>query len=265
MYSIDLNNIVPHKDLTCLVAKASADECILWHRRLGHLNVKTMNKLVRHNLVRGLPTNSFDNDHTCTACLKGKQHKASCKSNQYKDAKTLFEAIQARFGGNDPTKKTQRTLLKQMYENFNAPITESLDSIFNRLQKIRNKADLDTMSFDGLYNNFKIVEQEVKRVIVSSPSSGSPNMALLSSPGSTNEVDTTSIQVSAISTLVSTVSSHDKTANLSNATVYAFLANQPNGSQLVHEDLEQIHEDDLEEIDFKWQLALLSMRARRYF
>nr|GEZ38047.1 putative ribonuclease H-like domain-containing protein [Tanacetum cinerariifolium] len=78
MYSIDLNNIVPHKDLTCLVAKASADECILWHRRLGHLNVKTMNKLVRHSLVRGLPTKSFDNDHTCTACLKGKQHKASC-------------------------------------------------------------------------------------------------------------------------------------------------------------------------------------------
>nr|GEZ37377.1 putative ribonuclease H-like domain-containing protein [Tanacetum cinerariifolium] len=80
MYSIDLNNIVPHKDLTCLVAKASADECILWHRRLGHLNVKTMNKLVRYNLVRGLPTKSFDNDHTCTDYLKGKQHKASCKS-----------------------------------------------------------------------------------------------------------------------------------------------------------------------------------------
>nr|GFB71999.1 putative ribonuclease H-like domain-containing protein [Tanacetum cinerariifolium] len=80
MYSIDLNNIVPHKDLRCLVAKASVDECILWHRRLGHLNVKTMNKLVRHNLVKGLPTKSFDNDHTCTACLKGKQHKASCKS-----------------------------------------------------------------------------------------------------------------------------------------------------------------------------------------
>nr|GEX23718.1 hypothetical protein [Tanacetum cinerariifolium] len=80
MYYIDLNNIVPHRDLTCLVAKASADECILWHRRLGHLNFKTMNKLVRHNLVRGLPTKCFENDHTCTACLKGKQHKASCKS-----------------------------------------------------------------------------------------------------------------------------------------------------------------------------------------
>nr|GEU98896.1 putative ribonuclease H-like domain-containing protein [Tanacetum cinerariifolium] len=80
MYSINLNNIVPHRDLTCLVAKASADECMIWHRRLGHLNFKTMNKLVRPNLVRGLPTKCFENDLNCTAFLKGKQHKASCKS-----------------------------------------------------------------------------------------------------------------------------------------------------------------------------------------
>ncbi|GKE84431.1 hypothetical protein Tco_1558173, partial [Tanacetum coccineum] len=53
--------------------------------------------------------------------------------NQYKDAKTLFDAIQIRFGGNDATRKTQKILMKQMYENFNAPSTESLDSIFNRL------------------------------------------------------------------------------------------------------------------------------------
>nr|GEW29684.1 ribonuclease H-like domain-containing protein [Tanacetum cinerariifolium] len=44
MYSVDLNNVVPYKDLTCLVAKASADECMLWHKRLGHLNFKTMNR-----------------------------------------------------------------------------------------------------------------------------------------------------------------------------------------------------------------------------
>nr|GEY12113.1 hypothetical protein [Tanacetum cinerariifolium] len=81
-HSIDLNNIVPHRDLTCLVAKASADEyeSMSWHKRLGHLNFKTMNRLARHNLVRGLPSKSFDNDHTCAACLKGKQHKASCKT-----------------------------------------------------------------------------------------------------------------------------------------------------------------------------------------
>ncbi|GJX02952.1 putative ribonuclease H-like domain-containing protein [Tanacetum coccineum] len=143
----------------------------------------------------------------------------------YKDAKTLFAAIQTRFGGNEATKKTKKTLLNQMYENFSAPSTESLDSIFNRLQKIisqlailgenisqedlnlkflrslpsewnthvvvwRNKPNLDTMSFDDLYNNSKIVEQE---------------------------------------------------------------------------DLKQIHEDDLEEMDLKWQLALLSMRTKRFF
>ncbi|GKC28557.1 hypothetical protein Tco_1035851 [Tanacetum coccineum] len=56
--------------------------------------------------------------------------------NQYKDAQTLFVAIQTRFGGNEATKKTQKTLLKQMYENFSAPSTKSLDSIFNRLKKI---------------------------------------------------------------------------------------------------------------------------------
>nr|GEV91493.1 hypothetical protein [Tanacetum cinerariifolium] len=80
MYSIDLKNIVPHKDLTCLVAEESTDECMLWHRRLGHLNFKKINKLVRHNLVGGLPTKCFENDHNCTACLKGKHHKASCKT-----------------------------------------------------------------------------------------------------------------------------------------------------------------------------------------
>nr|GEV97615.1 putative ribonuclease H-like domain-containing protein [Tanacetum cinerariifolium] len=144
---------------------------------------------------------------------------------------------------------------------------ESLDSIFNRLQKIvsqlailgenisqedlnmkflrslpaewnthvvvwRNKPDLETMSFDDLYNNFKIVRQEVKRTITSSSTSRSQNMDFLSIPGSTNKVDTATKELRTVSTSVSTVSAHDSTANLSDATIYAFLANQPNESQL---------------------------------
>nr|GEV26136.1 ribonuclease H-like domain-containing protein [Tanacetum cinerariifolium] len=46
----------------------------------GHLNFKTMNKLARHNLVKDLPSKCFENDHTCVAFLKGKKHKASCKT-----------------------------------------------------------------------------------------------------------------------------------------------------------------------------------------
>ncbi|GJU36715.1 ribonuclease H-like domain-containing protein [Tanacetum coccineum] len=122
--------------------------------------------------------------------------------NQYKDAKTLFAAIQTRFGG------------------------------FRRL----NKPDLDTMSFDDLYNNFKIVEQEVKGTASSSSSSSSQNLAFVSSTSSTNEVNT-AYGVSTANTQVSTASTQVSTANL----------------------------NDLEEMDLKWQLALLSMRTRKFF
>ncbi|GKC03479.1 ribonuclease H-like domain-containing protein [Tanacetum coccineum] len=77
MYSIDLKNIVPERGLTCLFAKATSDESKLWHRRLGHINFKTMNKLVKGNLERGLPSKLFENNQTCVACRKGKQHRAS--------------------------------------------------------------------------------------------------------------------------------------------------------------------------------------------
>ncbi|GJZ05382.1 putative ribonuclease H-like domain-containing protein [Tanacetum coccineum] len=80
MYTFNLENIVPLGGLACLIAKATTDESNLWHRRLGHVNFKNLNRLVKGNLVRGLPTKLFQNDHTCVACQKGKQHKASCKA-----------------------------------------------------------------------------------------------------------------------------------------------------------------------------------------
>nr|GEX03854.1 ribonuclease H-like domain-containing protein [Tanacetum cinerariifolium] len=80
MYNVDLKNVVPLGDLTCLFEKATLDESNLWHRRLGHINFKTMNKLLKGNLVRGLPSKLFENNHTCVACKKVKQHRASCKS-----------------------------------------------------------------------------------------------------------------------------------------------------------------------------------------
>ncbi|GKE78969.1 putative ribonuclease H-like domain-containing protein [Tanacetum coccineum] len=80
MYSVNLRNVVPQGGLTCLFAKVILDESNIWHRRLRHINFKTMNKLVRGNLVRGLPSEIFENDHTRVACQKGKQHKASCKT-----------------------------------------------------------------------------------------------------------------------------------------------------------------------------------------
>nr|GEX30444.1 putative ribonuclease H-like domain-containing protein [Tanacetum cinerariifolium] len=112
--------------------------------------------------------------------------------NQYKDAKSLFDAITTRFGGNDANRKTQKTLLKQMYENFITQSRESLDSIFNRLQKIVSQLavlDIDKISNDDLYKNFKIVKQNVKRNAGPSSISVSQNMAFVSTPSTSNNDD----------------------------------------------------------------------------
>nr|GEX36962.1 hypothetical protein [Tanacetum cinerariifolium] len=97
MYNVDLKNVVPSGDLTCLFAKATLDESNLWYRRLGYINLKTMNKLVKGNLVRGLPSKVFENNHTYVACKKGKQHRASCKS---KPVSSVNHPLQS--GSKDP-------------------------------------------------------------------------------------------------------------------------------------------------------------------
>nr|GEU40158.1 hypothetical protein [Tanacetum cinerariifolium] len=86
MYNFNLKNINPFEELACLFAKASIDESNKWHRRLGHVNFKNLNKLVMGNLVRGLPSKIFENDHTCVACQKGKKHKASLENQANKSA-----------------------------------------------------------------------------------------------------------------------------------------------------------------------------------
>nr|GEV48087.1 hypothetical protein [Tanacetum cinerariifolium] len=188
------------------------------------------------------------------------------KFNSIKDAKSLLEAIEKRFGGNDVTKKTQRNLLKQQYENFTASSSESLDQTFNRLQKLRNKPDLDSMSMDDLHNNLKIYEPEVKGV--SSSSTNSQNMAFVSSfsnnnTNSNNEAINIAFRVTTAGTQVNAANSSN-IDNLSDASICAFLASQSNSSQLVNKDLEQIHPDYLKDIDLKWQMAMLTIRAIRF-
>ncbi|GJT69238.1 ribonuclease H-like domain-containing protein [Tanacetum coccineum] len=176
------------------------------------------------------------------------------------DAQSMFAAIKARFGGNEATKKTQKALLKQQYENFRAYLLNGYTC-----GVWMNKPDFDTMGLDDLYNNFKIVEQKVKKS--AGASNDDKNLAFVTTSGasSTNNINTVNPEVSTATTKVNTASTEICTASFSDATVYAFLSTQPKGSQLVHEDLEQLHDDDLEEMDLKWNMALLSMRARKFY
>ncbi|GJY28568.1 putative ribonuclease H-like domain-containing protein [Tanacetum coccineum] len=196
------------------------------------------------------------------------------------------------------TRKTQRNLLKQQYEKFIAPSLEMLDQTFDRIQKLvsqlklldeklsqedvnqkllkslspewnthvvvwRNKADLDTMSMDDLYNNLKMYEPEVKGM--SSSSSSTQNMAFVSS--SNNNTCSTNVAVNTAHG-VSTASAQFNAANsinidnLSDAVICAFFSSQLNSPQLVHEDLQQIYPNDMEEIDLIMANAMDTIRER---
>ncbi|GJS82267.1 retrovirus-related pol polyprotein from transposon TNT 1-94 [Tanacetum coccineum] len=207
-------------------------------------------------------------------------------------------AIEKRFGGNAATKKTQRNLLKQQYENFMASYSEVLDQTFDRLQKLisqleihgesisqedvnqkflrslslewnthiivwRNKDEIDTLRLDDPYNKLKIYEPEVKGT--SSSNTNTQDVAFVSSnsTSSTNGAVNTSHSVTTASTQAAAVNS-TTIDNLSDAVICAFFASQPNSPQLDNEDLQQINLDDLEEMDLRWQMAMLTMRARRF-
>ncbi|GJY10477.1 putative ribonuclease H-like domain-containing protein [Tanacetum coccineum] len=62
LYNFNLTEIQPERDINCLLAKASFDESIKWHRRMAHVNFKNINKLAKHGLVNGLPTKLFTNE-----------------------------------------------------------------------------------------------------------------------------------------------------------------------------------------------------------
>nr|GFB04197.1 hypothetical protein [Tanacetum cinerariifolium] len=162
-----------------------------------------------------------------TTLLLSLPNEHQLRFSKYKTTQELWAAILKTFGGNEATKKTKKNLLKLQYGNFKAEGLKTLEQMFNRL------SDLDTMSLDDLYNHLKVYESEVQKK--SEPNS--QNMAFISlakHSGGNEEVNTAS--VSTASTNVSTAS-----ANIG------------------------IDEDDMEEMDIKWNMTLLSMRADRFW
>nr|GEU40172.1 hypothetical protein [Tanacetum cinerariifolium] len=175
----------------------------------------------------------------CSTLLMALPDKHQLKFNIHKDAKTLMEAIEKRFGGNKETKKVQKTLFKQQYENFTGSSSESLDQIHDRLQKLisqlkilgesfsqedinlkflrslatewrthtliwRNKTNVEDQSLDDLFNILKIYEAEVKISAVASVFTASTKVPVSALPN----VDT-----------------------LSDAVIYSFFASQSNSPQ----------------------------------
>ncbi|GJR37974.1 hypothetical protein Tco_1213658 [Tanacetum coccineum] len=157
------------------------------------------------------------------------------KFNSYKDDKTLMQAIKNIFGGNTATKKTQKNLLKQQYENFAASNTKVIEQTYERLQKLISQLEMheiETLSLDDLFNNLKAYESEVKGT--SSSTTNSHNVAFLSS-SSTNSA------TRAVNTAQGVNTASTQGAADSSTTV-----------------------ENLKEIDLRWNIVVLTMRARRF-
>ncbi|GJY13554.1 hypothetical protein Tco_0382863 [Tanacetum coccineum] len=183
--------------------------------------------------------------------LMGIPNEHQLKFNSIKDSKSLLQAIKKRFRVNAATKKNQRNLLKQQYENFTASSLEFLRSIspeWNTHTIVwRNKPEIDTLSLDDIYKNLKIYEPEVKGT--SSSSTNTQNIAFMSSNNTSNTyravntahgVTTVSTQATAInSTIID---------NFSDAVIYRL----------------EVADGYANNEGLRWQMAMLTMRARRF-
>ncbi|GJY31386.1 ribonuclease H-like domain-containing protein [Tanacetum coccineum] len=165
------------------------------------------------------------------------------KFNSYKDAKTLMQAIENIFRGNTTIKKTQKNLLKQQYENFAASSSEMIKQTYEWIQmlisqlKIHDrkycilclwgtKPMIETLSLDEFFNKLKAYESEVKGT--SSSYTNSHNVAFLSS-SSTNSA-----------------------------------TRAVNTAKGINEDIQQINPNDLVEMDLRWNIVMMTMRAKRF-
>ncbi|GJX70580.1 ribonuclease H-like domain-containing protein [Tanacetum coccineum] len=161
-------------------------------------------------------------------------NKDQLKFHSYKDAKLLMEAIEKRYGANKESKKVQRTLLKQQYENFTGSNSETMDQTFDRLQKLISQLEIQGEVITQEDMNLKLLRRSTNT------SQNLQNVAFVSSNSTnnnTNEADNTTYGVSAAHTQ----------------------SNPTSG-----DNLKQIDPDDLEEMDLQWEMAMLTIRAKRF-
>nr|GFC77837.1 hypothetical protein [Tanacetum cinerariifolium] len=171
--------------------------------------------------------------------------------SKYKTAKELWDAILKTFVFMDVD--VEKDDLNQKFLTSLAPEWLMHTIVW------RNMNDLDSMSLDDLYNHLKVYEAEVRK----KPNSNSQDMAFISSSKDSNNEDGNTVCVTTASTAFPTSSVNVLT--ISQDTARAFIASQSNGSQIKFEDINHIDEDDMKEMDIKWNMALLSMRADKFW
>ncbi|KAJ9538414.1 hypothetical protein OSB04_031147 [Centaurea solstitialis] len=218
----------------------------------------------------------------------------------YTNAKSLWTALEKRFSGTKSTKRNQKAILKQQYENFTSLKNESMTQTFDRFNKLigelatvdvkmdkddvnrkflrslgeewtiytvsfRQGDDLEDKELEDLYNDLRIFEAEVEKK--KRPIGYTHNTALLSeNPSSFNTTafnNTTATFNTTANETVSNVNSCSSQEINEDTVLEAFLASHVKSS-LINDNLDQINADDLEEMVIKWQMAMLTLRMKRF-
>ncbi|GJU41426.1 ribonuclease H-like domain-containing protein [Tanacetum coccineum] len=218
------------------------------------------------------------------------------------DAKEIWEAIRTRFGGNANSKKMQKAVFKQQFEAFKISSSEGLEKGYDRFQQLlsqleahgaevstedanhkflrslppawsnlamtmRTKPEVDTLSIDDLYNNLRVFEQEIQGA--SKTSSSAQNVAFVSqSKSSTNKVKsgyTGAYSTCTPSTSSTNIPEKEVIAGFADEVIYSLFAKQSADWDLLHEDLEQIDDLDIEEMDINRQIAMIAIRMKKFY
>ncbi|GJR10629.1 ribonuclease H-like domain-containing protein [Tanacetum coccineum] len=216
------------------------------------------------------------------------------------DAKEIWAAIKTRFGGNANSKKMQKAVLKQQFEAFTISSKESLEKGYDRFQKLlsqldalgasvsdedanhkflrslppawdslamtmRTKKNIDTLSIDDLYNNLSVFEQDIQKT--SSSSLTSDNVAFLSQAKASSSKHKPSHNSGSYSSYTTSSSKATPTATpgLADEVIHSFLATNADDVDLIHEDLDQIDDLDLEEMDINWQIAMTAIKIKKFY
>ncbi|GJX96868.1 ribonuclease H-like domain-containing protein [Tanacetum coccineum] len=216
------------------------------------------------------------------------------------DAKEIWAAIKTRFGGNANSKKMQKAVLKQQFEAFTISSKESLEKGYDRFQKLlsqldalgagvsdedanhkflrslppawdslamtmRTKKNIDTLSIDDLYNNLSVFEQDIQKT--SSSSLTSDNVAFLSQAKASSSKHKPSHNSGSYSSYTTSSSKATPTATpgLADEVIHSFLATNADDVDLIHDDLDQIDDLDLEEMDINWQIAMTAIKIKKFY
>ncbi|GJZ41314.1 hypothetical protein Tco_0588200 [Tanacetum coccineum] len=158
------------------------------------------------------------------------------KFHKMTDAKEMWEAIKSRFCGNDESKKMHKYILKQQFKGFSVSNSEGLQKGYDRFQILLSQLEI---------HGAGVTTEDANQKFLRSSTSACPKLLLRINPLAPENVAFVYRILAVLMQLV---------------TAYAI-----QWSKLDHEDLEQIDEFDLEEMDLKWQVAMISMRIKKFY